>query len=105
MTPHIPNVPEFSVKLQWPEAVKHPRFDDFIPIEWYVSQRADRHFFYAVLYEICPQYVDALLEDSAAQRKARKSARKAKPERTLKLCKFFAERLTQIHYQSGKCHF
>ena len=100
--PFIPNTPEFSVKLQWPEAIKHPRFNDFIPVEWYVNQRVDRKFFYAILFEISPQYVNALIEDSAAQRLARKKAKEPKPEHTLKLCKFFAERLTQIHYQSRK---
>jgi len=68
-TLRVPLLPELAVAKIWPEAIKLPRFIDYMPTGWTASsKKTERPYFWGVLTSLAEPYVEQLLLDVKAQR-------------------------------------
>jgi len=56
----LPLWPELSIFRVWPEAVKLPRFLEYMPTEWQLQnvKKIERNFFFGILISLAPEYVE-----------------------------------------------
>ena len=66
----IPLWPELSIAKIWLQAVKHPQFLRYLPDTWSATKKTERHFFWAILVTLQPDYVEQLITDCRRQRAA-----------------------------------
>ena len=77
----VPKWPELAVSRIWPEALKMPGFQQYVPDEWLRrGYPVPRDFFYGILGTVATEYTVFLIQDCRAQRVDLKEERAAVKE-------------------------
>ena len=79
--PWVPVWPELAVPKIWPFAIKNPRVAKRMPDEWMSNggRRADRTWFWKVLFAVDPPFAQQIIESCQSQRRARKVVKPQRP--------------------------
>ena len=64
----VPLWPELAIHKIWAEAIKNPRFLEYMPDSWTANAKTERSFFFAILGTVSPDYVQHLVLDCRQQR-------------------------------------
>ena len=77
----LPLWPELSISRIWPEAMKLPRFAEYMPDEWSLQnvKKIEREFMFGQLITLAPEYVEMLVLDIRKQRLEQNATRVIKP--------------------------
>ena len=77
----VPLWPELSIARIWPEAMKLPRFAEYMPDEWSLDnpKKIERDFVFGVLVTLAPEYMEQLVLDIRKQRIDQNAGRVIKP--------------------------
>jgi hypothetical protein len=95
----IPLWEELGVKKQWVNALQIPGFIDYIPDEWVDGHRADREYFWSILFNVNGAFTRSLIEDCQEQRLSRASIKKVGPNLT-EILPDFLEMLVNIPFNT-----
>jgi hypothetical protein len=98
----IPQWEELGVKKQWSTAMQIPGFMDFIPDEWAGGIRADREYFWVIVFKLDENFTKSLIEDCAQQRHERSKMKAVGPNFTQILPEFLALLSEHQFHTKGK---